>query len=359
MRYSPLLLLAAALVPAVANAEEAARSPVLSPFPRLSIDALAELQSDAVVNASDSAAEFVDTYVTFTTDVALEIEEGTGLFGSFVFEPIRDAVDDRAPFEDHGLYVDSLFAAYDAGVAVLRAGKFAMPFGAAFDEAPGLYGADFAEDYELTERLGLDVSVPFAALGGEHALFASLFTADRTAMSGSIGAERGRLSAADGGPSNTGDLDSFSVGLAGRFGEAGYNLGIVRQAAGEGAGGPEEAEFGAVLGLGAPVSIGGHELGLMAEVAWFDGYGGADQQALYTTLGASYGFGDWTVSGAAAARSVSDGGSDDWLLTAGLDYAITEDISASAGYRWGDEGGVTSHTVGLYIGVAFGFTSND
>ena len=352
-----LLPLAALSCPAIAQTDAPVeRRPVLAPYPALVIGTLIELESDATLSSSDPDAEFTDSYVTVTTDVALEVEPGSGLFGVFIFEPVFDATDTRWPFEDHGLYIEQIFARWDAGPAALRAGKFNVRFGSAFDEAPGLYGADFAEDYQLTERLGVDVSVPIATDAGDHELFAALFTADRTPLSGSVFTERGRLRAEDGGPSNTGTLNSGAVGVQGLLGNLSYTVGLEHQAKGEG---DASAETGVVLGAWLPVAIGDDELGFFGEIARFEGYQGADQQATYPTVGVSYGFGEWTLSGVYAGRYVSDGGDTDHLLSAGVDYALADGVGLATAYRWGDEGGVRSHTVGVYLSVAFGFASFD
>lgn len=366
----PLLLVA---LPAIASAQEAEPLPVLSPFPRLSVEGLAEVQTDARFATSPDGSETTDTYVTFGTDVALETAEGTGLFATFTFEPIETGVEDRLPFEDHALYVERLFLRYEADVAAVRAGKFGVRFGAAFDDAPGLYGADFALDYEFAERLGFDLSAPFSAFGGDHEAVLSLFTADTTPLSRSIITDRGRLRRSDGGPANTGTLDSFAASIVGAFGDVVYNAGFIRQArADDGAsapvfvtshrrgGGDRKAETGGVLGLLLPLLADEEDqVDLLAEGAFFDGYDGLDRQAFIGTVGLSWITGPWTVSAVAATRSISSGGSDDLLLTAGLDYAITDSLTAAAAYRWGDEDGVESHTVGVYLGWAFGYSSSD
>lgn len=364
---SLLVLLATGAV-----AEEAEHAPVLTPFPRLSVEGLLELETDAVFATQPDGDEVTDTYVTFSTDIALEAAEGTGLFATITLEPVETWVEDRLPFEGHALYVEQLFARYDAGFAALRAGKIGVRFGSAQDMAPGIFGADFALDYEFAERLGLDLGMPFEAFGGEHELVLSLFTADTTQLSRSMIEDRGRLRRSDGGPGNTGTLDSAALSLEGLFGEVGYTIGVIRQERANGGasdpgnitshrrgGGDEKAETGGVAGIIVPLLSGEDDrIDLIAEGAFFDGFDGLDRQAFIGTLGLSWATGPWTVSGVAASRAFSDS-DDDWLLTAGLDYAITETLTAAAAYRWGDEGGVGSHTIGLYLGWAFGYTSND
>ena len=96
----------------------------------------------------------------------------------FVVEPVEDPAGDRF-FGDHGLYAEELYAQYERGPVRVFGGKFDAAFGKAWDEAPGIYGVDFAEDYELVERVGFGAEIsqegtPF----GKLALTAALFQAD-------------------------------------------------------------------------------------------------------------------------------------------------------------------------------------
>jgi hypothetical protein len=326
-----------------------------------------------VFDTDGEHGEVIDSYVTFSTDIGLETAEGTGLFATVSLEPIDYWTDNRAPFEGHALFLEQFYARYEADVAAVRAGKFGIRFGAAFDDAPGIFGGDFALDYEFTERLGFDLSAPFSAFGGDHEAVLSLFTADTTPLSRSIINDRGRLRRSDGGPGNTGTLDSVAASIVGSFGDVFYNAGLIRQArADDGAtepvnvtshrrgGGDRKAETGGVLGLLMPLLAGEDDrVDLLAEGAFFDGYDGLDRRAFIGTLGLSWVRGPWTLSAVAATRSISAGGADDYLLTAGVDYAITDSLKAAAAYRWGDEDGVESHAVGVYLGWAFGYSSSD
>lgn len=322
-------------------------------YPRVTYGVSVELENDWTFDSTDPAAEINDLYPTVETALALEFAEGSGLFSTLVLEPVLDPVDDRA-FEDLGLYAEELFAQITLGGVALRAGKFDPAFGAAFDTAPGIFGTSFAEDYELTERLGAGVAVPFEAYGGEHTLSGALFRADRSIFSNSLFTERGNLDESDGGPSNTDAPESFAIALDGAFDKTtyvvAYNAGIRYQQGGEGSPGDE---LGFVLGMSWTGEVGPGELGLMAETAYLNEAEATRDNAAYVTLGAAYGIDRFTVSGVYAIRDF-DNASADNLATATVEYEILDGLSAGVGYAYANEGGENSHTLGVLVAYEFG-----
>ncbi len=67
------------------------------------------------------------------------------------------------------------------GRADFRAGKFAQRFGAALDEAPGSYGREFAESYELESGWGVEGTAPVSSeRWGFHRISAGVWTGDRS-----------------------------------------------------------------------------------------------------------------------------------------------------------------------------------
>tara|TARA_B100000676_G_C17546312_1_gene565091 strand:+ start:106 stop:483 length:378 start_codon:yes stop_codon:yes gene_type:complete len=78
------------------------------------------------------------------------------VFGHAVIEPVGDPAQfENRTFEDIGLYIEELFVEYSADRFGARAGKLNAGFGIAWDRAAGVYGADIAEDSEISERIGL------------------------------------------------------------------------------------------------------------------------------------------------------------------------------------------------------------
>lgn len=319
-------------------------------FPKFTADFSVELESDYTFSSTDPAAELIDTYATIGAGLSLEFETGTSLNASLVFEPVLDPVDDRF-FEDHGLYVEELFLQQEVEGVVFKLGKFNPLFGAAWDLAPGIYGSGFAEDYELTERIGGEIALPFDAMGAEHELTVAVFAADTTALSESVFQDRGLTRSGSGGVSNTRSPESFAFSLAGAFGDTGYNLGLQYQSKGTG---DTHDQSGVVFGLTQAVPIGDDAaMELLAEAAYFPHFDGAEESALIGTIGAAAPIGPVTLSGVYAVRDV-EAADTDHLATTTVDFEIYDGVSAGIGYRFGREGGESSHTVGFLIGYEFG-----
>ncbi|MEO1686472.1 MAG: porin [Pseudomonadota bacterium] len=332
-----------------ARAEAEAAETDAASYPRLVWGLAAEVQNDLTFSSTDPAAELNDLSPTLGAALGLELREGTGLYAGLVLEPVFDPVDDRV-FEDLGLYAEELFLAAEAFGAGFVAGKFNPAFGLAWDAAPGLYGADFAEDYELTERLGGAMSFSLPGVEDGPLLTLSAFIADDTVLSESLLENRGRTRRADGGASND-DAPSFAAALEGELRSGlGYVVGARWQQAGRGDAGDE---FGVSGGLTYGFELAGGEVEGVAELAWFDGLDAGPDDVLYGTLGGAYATGPWTVSAVYALRE-AEAAPMDHLLTASVEYALTDEVVVAAGYRFGEEGGETSHTAGLLLVVEFG-----
>lgn len=319
-------------------------------FPRVVWGVAAEIEDDWTFSATDEDAELNNLYPTVEAELAFEFAEGSGLYSTLVFEPVRDPTGDSA-FQDLGLYVEELYAAVTvAGGWVGLAGKYNPAFGLAWDVAPGLYGADFAEDYELTEGLGAAVSIPFTAFGGEQRLNFSGFTADASVLSDSLFTSRGNVSRADGGPANT-NTPSLAAALTGPLtDELEYDLGLRWLQAGEG---DPADEHGAVAGLVWSPEIARGEAQFLGEAAYFQNYDSTEDSAVYFTAGAAWSIDRWTVSGVYSLRDM-EAADTDHLATASLEYEVLDNAVAAVGYRFGREGGENSHTVGVLFAVEFG-----
>ncbi|MCI4661615.1 MAG: hypothetical protein MRY63_07330 [Neomegalonema sp.] len=309
-----------------------------------------EVESDHVIDADDSTAKISDTYATVDAALTAQISRSLSLNAAMTFEPVLDATDDRF-FEDHGAYIGELYARYDADWGAAVGGKFAPAFGIAWDAAPGLYGSSFAEDYELSEQIGLGVELPLGEGEGAPTLTLASFFADTTALSNSIFQDRGRLKKSDGGAGNTESLENVAATLSGEIAQTGYALGVRRLAAGEG---DPEDEYGVSFALTRGITIGDGELTALGEIAWFKNQGGADADALYGTAGLAYGFGDFTASAVYSLRDV-DGADLDHLATASLEYDAGHGFGLGMGYFLTETGGDTTHGVGVLASYGYEF----
>lgn len=322
-------------------------------YPSFSADFVFEVQSDQTFSSTDPAAEINNTFATFEAALQLSIASGASINASLVFEPVIDPVDDSF-FEDHGLYVEELYFAYEVEGVTLTLGKFNPAFGEAWDTAPGLYGVDFAEDYELTERLGAGIAIPFDAFDGEHELSLAIFAADTTALSDSVIQNRGLTRSNSGGVSNTQSPESAALAIAGGIGDTGYNVGLQYQSKGDG---DTDDQFGFVVGVNQAIPFSedsGAEV--LAEIAYFPNSDGGPDSALFGTLGAAVPVGPVTLSGVYSVRDV-DNVPTDHLGTVSAEMELVDGLTAGLGYRFGREGGETSHTVGALLVYEIGFST--
>lgn len=300
-----------------------------------------ELGASSVTSAPTAAEELTDVYASATAELNYNFGNGFSAFAEVTFESVTDPVDNRA-FEDMGLYIGALGVTYATDKFSVTAGKFAPAFGMAWDEAPGFYGADFAEDYELGEALGASVEY---AIAGDHTLTASVFYADTTALSDSWGTKRGRTTLAAGGAGNTEKFNNFALQLSGSFGETSYNLSARKLSAGLG---DVSDETGVSLGLAHTLDFAGNELTVMTEFARFSGFGGTADDVTYATFGAAYGFGNYTLNAAYTARN-GVGGLNDKLGSFGVDYDFGNDLTASVGYAQMLSAGGSYRALGLSL----------
>ncbi|MBY8976870.1 hypothetical protein KHP62_13710 [Rhodobacteraceae bacterium NNCM2] len=330
---------------------EEAREELPDSFPRFSYGIAIELEDDYTFSATDSAAEFNNLYPTVEGEFALEFWEGTGFFSTVVLEQVVDPTDDSA-FQDVGLYAEELYAAATFDALEVKGGKFDPAFGAAFDTAPGVFGTTFAEDYELTEMIGGNLSYGFEAMGGEHAVSGAFFFADRTVLSNSAFKNRGRVHLDDGGPANTSAPKSFAIALEGAFDALAYNAGVNYLAAGEGT--PND-QTGFVLGAEyGGIQVGPGDLAILGETAYLVNAEGEDADAFYLTTGVAYGIDDFTLSAVYGLREFNEGGSTDQLATTSIEYEITDGLVAALGYSYTREENENAHTVGILLAYEFG-----
>lgn len=270
-------------------------------------------------------------------------------------------------FEDIGFYAEELFLAYGGDDWQVYGGKFNPRFGQAFGTAPGLYGDDFAKDYEIEEQLGVGGVLTISEgsdLLGTAELSANLFMADRTVLSNSAFERRGRLFLDDGGPANTQRPESFSLTLdgwdPGYLPGLTYNAGVMLRAAGEG---DAEDELGAVLGLEQRIALSETlELTVMGEVARFVSFEAGGDDATYLTVGAELDVEGWRVGVGGAAivhdRHAAPDRTDtlftldlrkDWKLGPGR-------LRTQVGWALIDEKAIESHALGVRIDYRIPFT---
>jgi hypothetical protein len=319
-----------------------------------------EIEHDWTTESDDPDAELHDTYATIETGLELSLGNGFAVKSLLVFEPVLDPGpgEDRF-FEDHGLYAEELFGEYDGERFAVRAGKFGQKFGIAWDAAPGVFGTDFAEDYELAEQIGLAFDLRIAPKGaGKHVITAGTFFADTTALSDSIITSRGRTKKSDGGAGNTEDLSSFSIALEGEEipGLPGvmYHLAYINRDSDLPG---ETSETGIAAALGFAFKLDKVEIKPLIEIVSLDDLGGAPGiDAVYLTTSVEFVYGPWSFALSRTGRSIEETGLpdvDDSLFQASAGYEFENGIGVNLGWKHTEEAGVESDTVGILLTKSF------
>lgn len=303
-----------------------------------------EIGVESTFDSDDPTAELTDAYTSIELGGEAALSENISVFGAITIESVLDPVDDRA-FEDIGLYVSELGVSFDLGPATISAGKLSPAFGTAWDATPGFFGTALAEDYELSEAIGLTAELPVGSTGGT--LSFAVFYADDTALSNSIGTRRGRNSVADAGAGNTGKLNNLALQWSQEFGDTAVTIGARHLTAGQG---DASDETGFVAGVSHSF---GNGLDVIAEVASFEGSGGTTDDATYVTFGGSYGVGNLSYSAAFTQRDITSTGKDQ-LMSVGVDYAFENGMELGGGIAFLDEGGVETSTLGVALVIPLG-----
>ena len=336
-------------------------------YPSVEGELVVEIQNDNFYNSDDSTAERNELFTTTEPTVKFNFSKRLSVTAHAVFEPVQGARsdDDDRYFQAHGLYIEDLFLQYQTNGLSFKNGKFGQSFGQAWDTAPGIYGTDFAEDYELAERIGLEIGYTFKSKSvGEHTLKAGTFFQDRTFLSNSAITNRGRTVASAGGPSNSGILNSYAVSLEGPIPvtpDLGYHLAYADQAQGEG---NTSRQRGFVVNLNYSKIIGDVTFAPMIEYAYFDGWDGTDnQQRYFITAALTTEWKDFKLALSYTGRNTdpaSGSNVNDDLFQASIGYnfgckVFAGCLSFDTGYRFAEESGTDTHAWGALLAYTYNF----
>lgn len=333
--------------------------------PTLSGEVVMELQNEYTTDSDDTT---VDGYnnLFFRTEVAptLQLNENFYIDGVAVWEDIQDREPNQSNFLDNeGVFIEEVKLNYENGAWGAWAGKFNPAFGIAWDFGRGIWGEDFAEDYEITEKIGVGASYTFQTQDmGAHTLAANTFFADTTFLSGASVTNRNTTDKSDGGVSNTEDFSSFVVSLEGE--ELGgmenlyYKAAYRNQSEGDAdVGTDNETGYALTLGNTFPVSE-RVEMDVLAEYVDIENFGGAAQDNQYLTGSVITTIDEnWNFTVGYTARDIDTAGadSDDHLLQVSGGYDFGQGTTAELGYRSAEEGGSDTDIVGGLIRHSFSF----
>lgn len=279
-----------------------------------------------------------------TTDLTtiLRFSPRLGIFSDLTYDQINGPNPGKNSwFDDEGIFSSSLFLQYSDQFVTFGLGQFTPDFGIANALAPGIFGGDFVGDYSFDDQVGFFGGLDFGwEKFGRHVFNASVFTVDRSPLSNSFITQRGRTTQADGGPGNTGNLDSFAVSYNGidvpifNMPILQYQLGFISQAPGVDG---NARQYGYVAGAAVTIPFNRdpwataanryNALQPLVEYAHFEDWTGVDgATADYITVGLEYFQGDWDLNVSTTLRN-TDGvpgqiDTDDYLVQASIGYQL-------------------------------------
>ena len=187
-------------------------------YPNFGMDYSAVLQNDfSRVDGSNPGGprDTNDFYPDVTTSFYLRFNPDDQLRLTTEFNPISPPNQgDKRFFDDVGMVVNELNYYRLTSRTSWMVGKFEVPFGRAKDQAPGLYTNDFVSAYDMQGMLGATFGHrTFSQTFGLIEPDISLYTADTTDLSKPFFQGGSRVKRSDGGPANSGKLDSYALAL--------------------------------------------------------------------------------------------------------------------------------------------------
>jgi hypothetical protein len=295
------------------------------------------------------------------------------LYGQMVITSVNDPdPGEDGWFKSTGIFLQELNLTYGVGRWEVSAGKLSPNFGIAADLAPDLFGQDFPGDYSYDEQIGFSGFYTFGdGSYGFHRLSAATFFQDTSIFSESAITNRGRNKTSNGGPGNTGSLESFTVtydgtGIVFPGGQLDYELGYVLLGKGEGPNDQtSEKGYLAAVAVSFPIvndalstlSSGYVEVVPLVEYAWFDDADGIEGQTRdYLTVAVNALAGGWLFGVGYTVRNTDPpGGPDveDYQYTAQFGYQFINRVQLELGWRAGRESGVKSQTIGLQVSYEY------
>lgn len=325
-------------------------------------DITAELQYENAVGPQSATPQSDYLFTTIETGLSLGLGDRWAVESILLVEIYDDPpAGENSVFEDHALFAEELALAYHGDSWSLHAGKFNAAFGAAWDLGPGIWGVDFAEDYEVAEKVGVAGTKTFGdETSGFHTLYGSIYRADRSILSESLLSNRGRVRLADGGATNTKDFESFTLSLSGEnaFGRTGFGYHLAYRSHAHGdvdlTAVREEGFAASVFGL---IPVGNVEIEALAETAYISNAEGGADDVSYITLGGTAYYGDhWNTALNVTFRTTHMPGADnvnDHRFQATTGYAWESGTTLDFGYRYSREDGDTDHTIGFLLTYGF------
>ena len=133
--------------------------------------------------------------------------------------------------------------------------------------------------------------------------------------------------------------------VAGTIEDTGYHLGLRRQRRGAG---DEADEFGGVVAIARAFGVVGADVTVLGEFVHFPDFDGGKESASFLTAATEATLGEFALSAVVGRRKIAGSPAED-LMTATAKYELGDGLSLEIGYRFLEEDGERSHSVGVLV----------
>ncbi len=312
---------------------------------------------------------FAELYGKSVASAYVNLGESVSFRGEVAYERFR-AQSATTAFNSSGLYLSQLYSTYSFGPVTAYAGKIHPRFSVGYDRVPGIYDT-FANDYEQKERIGVGLLVNLSPAWGRHVLSGEAYYLDNSVLSRSLLARPNaedpaalrpyRFRSSLGGPSNTGQPDSFDIALDGSripwLEPLTYHLGLTREAVSQPG---ERTETGYTAAIGYEFRLTPRiSMRPFVEYAHFDNFAGVDgERRDYVVVAVEFDYRKWALSVVAAPRLVRPGEGEarwDRQVSATLAYTIAPRLTVAAGLIRTRDAGQVTNAVGTAVNYVLRF----
>ena len=340
---------------AISNTSFADEEKDAQSYPNISGNWLFETQLEHGYKSDNKNNERTNLFGRSELSPTLRLNENFYIDGVLVLEPTKDSKPGTNTFFDQeSMFIERLKVNYENGPWGAFAGKTNPNFGIGWDYGRGIWGEDFAEDYEITQKVGFGGSYTLdTPKAGSHKLTATTFFADHSFLSGTAISRNDRVRLSDGGASNTGDLSSYVVSLEGEkvanVENLKYKLGYRHLSKGDASTGGDENGVIGDVGYIIPVSD-NLQFDTLVEYTKINNFDSNDEdrQYAYANVIARI-YQDWNITAGYTARKIEAPSTADvndhlFQLTGGYDFG--NGLTLEAGWRNSEEANVDTNILG-------------
>jgi len=342
-------------------------------YPNIGMDWDSSFQSDYIRNNSGSDRTGTDGYLDINPIVYFRFSPQSQIWLDIELAPDSGLKPgDSRFFDDMGLTVNDLNYLFTADKYWFRVGKYQIPFGQAWAVAPGIYTADFVDDYNFDGLMGgvFAYRIDAGELGIVQPTVGTHFV-DTTFLSETYFQSGGRTKESDGGPANTESLESYSAVINWSAIPNLYNLemqvGYIFNEKGKS---PDDQKSEDAYTVSAQYffspgssnllgpQLDGHYFDIIPFVEYvkFDNKGGEEgKKQSYLTTSVTADYGQWNFGLTRTESEVSgtkDNGSDDYLNELSVQYTFTNLVSVQVGVGNQRTDGQKAKILGLTVDYA-------